>query len=270
MRLKTLGVITVTALALFSVIYWVTDPTRLQSRQAETQQEMLAYGERVFANNPTDTSAARCARCHGDNGQGGPVPGAQGINAPNLHSPSLAAKLKNNPDYVHLVVSYGGVVVSGNTKSLMPAWSDEVGGALNRQQVDAVVALVTSWAEAAAAASTTPVPNTADAGKGVYSSALPTACSSCHAADLSGAVGPNIQSIGNELVTTGLPVPPSGLAQMQKDYAADKRAFFEKWIRDSSTNYNGGTATGMPAFPVAQLPDDQLQALITFLLAQKK
>jgi mono/diheme cytochrome c family protein len=270
MHLKTLGVITVTALALFSVLYWVTDPSRSQSRQAEDQREQLEYGKRVFANNATDPSAARCARCHGDNGQGGPVPGATGVNAPNLHSASLATKLKNNPDYVHLVVSYGGVVVSGNTKSLMPAWSDEVGGSLNRQQIDAVVALVTSWAKAAAAASTTPAPNTADAGKQVYSSALPTACSSCHGADLSGGVGPNIQNIGNQLVTTGLPVPPSGLSQMQKDYAADKRAFLEKWIRDSSANYNGGAATGMPAFPAAQLPDDQLQALITFLLTQKK
>src|SRR5919204_3315012 len=99
MRLKTLGVIVVTALALFTALYWVTDPSRLASRQQQANQDLLAYGKRVFANNPSDPSAARCARCHGDNGQGGPVPGAQGINAPNLHSASLAQKLKNNPDY---------------------------------------------------------------------------------------------------------------------------------------------------------------------------
>jgi mono/diheme cytochrome c family protein len=270
MRLKTLGVIVVAALALFTVLYWVTDPSRLSSRQQQAGQEQLEYGKRVFANNPADPSAARCARCHGDNGQGGPVPGATGVNAPNLHSASLAQKLKNNPDYIHLVVSYGGVVVSGNTKSLMPAWSSDVGGALNTQQIDAVVALVTSWAQQAGTASSTPVPNTADAGKQIYGSALPVACASCHAADLSGAIGPNLQNIGNELVTANLPTPPSGLDQMKKDYAADKHDFFEKWIRDSSGNYNGGTPTGMPSFPAAQLPDDQLQALITFLLTQKK
>ena len=49
----------------------------------------------------------------------------------------------------------------------------------------------------------------------------------------------------------------------------DPKAFLEKWIRDSSQNYNGGTATGMPAFPASQVPDDQLQALITFLLSKK-
>ena len=57
---------------------------------------------------------------------------------------------------------------------------------------------------------------------------------------------------------------------MQADYAKDKKTFFIQWIRDSTTNYNGGTATGMPAFPASDLPDDQLQALITFLLTQKK
>lgn len=267
MRLKTLGVILVTALAMFTVIYWVTDPSRLVSAQAQEEKDQLAYGARVFANNPSDTSAARCARCHGDNGQGGPLPGNPSVRAPNLHSASLAAKLKINPDYINLVVNYGGVVVSGNVQSLMPAWSTDVGGSLTVQQIDAVVALVTSWAEEAATQSQAPIANTADAGKQVFMSA---GCVACHAADLSGGVGPNIQNIGNELVTTNLPTPPTGLAQMKADYAADKKDFFMKWIRDSGQNYNGGTATGMPPFPASQLPDDQLQALITFLLTQKK
>jgi hypothetical protein len=34
MRIKTLGVIVVTALALFTVFYWMTDPSRLASNQA--------------------------------------------------------------------------------------------------------------------------------------------------------------------------------------------------------------------------------------------
>jgi hypothetical protein len=35
MRLKTLGVVVVTALALFTVFYWVSDPSRLADRQAQ-------------------------------------------------------------------------------------------------------------------------------------------------------------------------------------------------------------------------------------------
>lgn len=266
MRLKTLGVIVVTALALFTVIYWVTDPSRLVGRQTEATAEQLAYGKRVFANNKTDPSAAQCARCHGDDGKGGPVPGTKNL-APNLHSASIAAKLKVNTDYLNLVIRFGGVVVSGNVNSDMPAWSTEVGGPLTVQQIDGLTALVKSWAEEAATQSQAPVPNTADAGKQVYNSA---GCVSCHGADLSGGVGPNIQNIGKQLMTTNLSVPPSGLNQMKADYAKDPKTFLTKWIRDSASNYNGGTATGMPPFPESQLPNDQLQALITFLLTQKK
>ncbi len=94
------------------------------------------------------------------------------------------------------------------------------------------------------------------------------ACGSCHAADLSGGFGPNIQNIGNEPVIV-LPTPISHLDQLQADYAADARAFLEKWIRDSAVNYNDGTATGMPVHPEGRLSTSALRALITFLLSQK-
>ena len=127
MRLKTLGVIVVTALAIFTVVYWVTDPSRLADRRAQASKELLAYGERVFANNRTDASAAQCARCHGNDGHGGQVPGTKNI-APDLHSPSIAKKLKVNPDYVNEVIRFGGVVVSGtSTRTCLPGaprWAD--------------------------------------------------------------------------------------------------------------------------------------------------
>lgn len=266
MRLKTLGVIVVTALALFSVGYWLTDSARLSATSQTQDAELLDYGKRVFANNPADPSAAGCARCHGNNGQGGPVPGLN-RQAPNLHSPTLANKLKVNPDYVNLVIRFGGVVVSGDVNSPMPAWSTEVGGPLTVQQIDALTALVTSWAKAAATQSQAPIPNTVAGGQEVYSS---SGCAGCHQANLKGVppTFPDISKIGSALVTQ-LPTPPSGLEQMKKDYAANPRSFLEKWIRDSAANYNGGTATGMPPHPVAQLSDQALQALITFLLAQK-
>jgi mono/diheme cytochrome c family protein len=269
MRIKTLGVIVVSALALFTVFYWMTDPARLASRQTTAQEQLLAFGKEVFANNPSDPSAAGCAKCHGADGTGGPIPNdTQGRVAPNLHSPALAAKLKKNANYVNLVIRFGGVVVSGNVDSPMPAWSTEVGGPLTVQQIDALTALVTSWAMANANASQAPVANTVAAGQQVFNSA---GCVSCHGANLAGVPGtyPSLQNVGNE-IGTGLPNPPSGLAQMKSDYAADPKTFFEKWIRDSTGNYNGGTATGMPSFGTSQLPDDQLQALITFLLSQKQ
>ncbi len=150
----------------------------------------------------------------------------------------------------------------------MPAWSTEVGGPLTVQQIDAVVALVESWAAQASTAAPSEVPNTADAGKAVYTSA---GCAGCHGANLQGVAGlfPNLTNIGNQLVTD-LPTPPSGLDQMKADYAADPRAFLDKWIRDSAKNYNGGKQTGMPAHPESELSQSELQALITFLLDQKQ
>ena len=262
MRLKTLGVLLVTALAAFTMLYWVTDTGRRESIAIAHEEELLHYGEVVFSDDESEPAAAGCAQCHGEDGTGG---GADApVAGPDLHSQSLAEKLRVNPNYVRLVVSYGGVVVSGNVNSPMPAWSDEVGGPLNEQQIDAVVALVESWAEEAGEQPVEEVENTAEAGAEVYATA---GCVTCHAEDLSGtAAGPDITSIDENVIIEGLPVTPSGVDQMQADYEEDPRLFLEKWIRDSAGNYNDGESTGMPPHPESQLSESALQALITFLL----
>lgn len=263
MRLKTLGVFVTIALSAFVIFYWVTDDARREAIRLEQEEDLAAFGLLVFSEDPSELAAAGCARCHGPEGQGGPVPGdPAGRQAPSLHTASLAGKLEDNPDYVRLAVSYGGVIVSGVPfpESPMPPWRD----ALNQQQLEAVVALVESWA-IEAGEQAVDVPNTVEGGQQVFTSA---GCFNCHGADLSGGVGPNLQTIGSELVTDGLPVPPSGLDQMIEDYEADPADFLAKWIRDSWTNYNGGTSTQMPQYPESQLSENNLQALITFLLAQ--
>jgi mono/diheme cytochrome c family protein len=264
MRLKTLGVILVTALAAFTLLYWVTDDARRQSIGAEHDEELAHFGEIVFSDNPAEPAAAGCAQCHGPDGMGGgpdsPVIG------PNLHSRSLADKLRVNPNYVRLAVSYGGVVVSGNVNSPMPAWSREVGGPLNEQQIEAVVSLVEGWAAEAAEQPVEDVEDTPEAGAEVFAGA---GCVTCHGPELEGtAAGPRIATIGSGLVDlSGFPTP-SGIDQMEADYAADPRTFLEMWIRDSSGNYNDGQTTGMPAHPESSLSESALQALITFLLTQ--
>jgi mono/diheme cytochrome c family protein len=264
MRLKTLAVIIVTALSTFTILYWFTDGSRREAVAVEQEEELLHFGEIIFSDDPSEPAAAGCAQCHGAEGRGGEE-GAPVI-GPNLRSRSLADKLKANENYVHLAVSYGGVVVSGNVNSAMPAWSYEVGGPLNEQQVEAVVALVESWAAEAAEEPLEDVPNTAEAGAEVYTSA---GCASCHGAELEGgAAGPNIQAI-SEQVIVDLPIEPSGLQQMLDDYEEDPRNFLELWIRDSAGNYNDGESTGMPPHPEGQLSASALEALITFLLEQE-
>jgi mono/diheme cytochrome c family protein len=265
MRLKTLGVLLVTAMAAFTMLYWLTDQARRDEIAAEQEEELLHFGEVIFSDDPSEPAAAGCARCHGPEGEGGEIPNdPDGRSAPSLRTSSLADKLRTNPNYVHLAVSYGGVVVSGNVNSPMPAWSSEVGGPLNEQQIEAVVTLVESWAEEAAGEAPEEVEDTVEAGAQVYSAA---GCAGCHGQELEGGTGPNLQTIGSELVTD-LPVEPSGLEQMQEDYDADPRDFLEKWIRDSAGNYNDGETTGMPPYPESALNESQLRALITFLLDQ--
>ena len=264
MLLKTIGVILTTALAAFTLLYWVTDDARRVAIDAEHEEELRHFGEIIFSNDPAEPAAAGCANCHGPDGTGGEA-GAPVI-GPNLHSRSIADKLRANPNYVDLVVSFGGVVVSGNITSPMPAWSYEVGGPLNEQQIEAVVTLVEGWAAEAAEAPVEEVEDTPEAGAEVYATA---GCVSCHGAELEGTTaGPNIQTIGSGVVTEGLPVEPSGLDQMIADYEADPRIFLELWIRDSAANYNDGASTGMPPHPEGSLNESQLTALITFLLTQ--
>ena len=259
MRLKTLGVVLITALAAFTMLYWVTDTSRRESVAVSQEEELLEFGEVIFSDNPAEPAAAGCAQCHGADGTGG-EPGAQVV-GPNLHSRSIFDKLKVNPNYVRLAVSYGGVVVSGNVNSPMPAWSSEVGGPLNEQQIEAVVALVESWAEEAGEQPAEEVENTVEAGAQVFATA---GCVTCHAEDLTGSpAGPDITGIGSGLVDLSGFATPTGADQMESDYEADPRAFLEQWIRDSAGNYG---ASGMPPHPEGSLNDSALQALITFLL----
>src|SRR3990170_9137768 len=106
MRLRTLGVIVVTALCVFTLLYGVTDTARGESIAEEHDDELLEYGEVIFSADENEPAAAGCATCHGEDGTGGD-PDAQVV-GPNLHSRGLADKLKANNTYVHLAVSYGG------------------------------------------------------------------------------------------------------------------------------------------------------------------
>ncbi len=265
MRLKSLGVVLLIALSAWTMMYWITDNARREQIATAHDEELLEYGEVVFSDDDTQPAAAGCARCHGPEGEGGAIPNdPDGRQAPSLHTTSLANKLRVNSNYVNLAVSYGGVVVSGNVNSPMPAWAAEVGGPLNEQQIDAVVALVEGWAVEAGEEAPAEVENTVEAGQEVYAA---VGCGGCHGAELEGGVGPNLQTIGSNLITD-LEIEPSGLDQMIADYEEDPANFLELWIRDSAGNYNDGEPTGMPPHPEDVISESQMAALITFLLAQ--
>ncbi|MBW3612290.1 MAG: cytochrome c [Chloroflexi bacterium] len=264
MRLKTLGVLLVTAMAAFTMIYWFADQPVREGIAAENEEELLHFGEIVYSDDPGEPAAAGCARCHGPEGEGGQIPNdPDGRSAPSLRSASLADKLRVNPNYVHLAVSYGGVVVSGNVNSPMPAWATEVGGPLNEQQIEAVVTLVETWLEEPDEAPTE-VEDTVEAGAEVYAAA---GCAGCHGPDLQGGGPfPALTNVGNEV--GNLPEPVAQQEQYIADYEEDPYLALGQWIRNSAENYNDGEPTGMPAHPEERLSDSALRALITFLLDQ--
>ena len=143
MRLKSIGSSSCSA-SRFHGLYWFTDRApRVASRATGGAARLRG---RAVQRRRRETRGRRLCALPWRRRHGRRDPDDPAAAAPSLHTASLAQKLKVNPDYVRLAVSYGGVVVSGNVNSPMPAWSSEVGGPLNVQQIEAVVQLVTSWA----------------------------------------------------------------------------------------------------------------------------
>ncbi len=48
MRLKTLGVFLMTAMAFFTALYWLTDVSRRDAVYAAQQRELLEFGQQIF------------------------------------------------------------------------------------------------------------------------------------------------------------------------------------------------------------------------------
>ena len=120
----------VAIVALFVILYYfyelgvpvVNTPSRLSVEETNQQVTSVERGYNLYE--------ANCARCHGVNGEGGigPVLNDQ---------VKLFAHL--NEQYIHNVLTVGGRYVCGNSKSVMPVWSQENGGPLNYVQLQDLI-----------------------------------------------------------------------------------------------------------------------------------
>jgi mono/diheme cytochrome c family protein len=259
MRLKTLGVMLVTATALFIMFFWLTDEPRREAIAHQQEEHLIEYGLELFGPLvPPLDFAADCASCHGEDGSGGDEDSI--VIGPSLRSQGLANRARiyearTDLNYIETVILRGGVAVSGNPESPMPAWEH----ALNTYQVEALVALIESWLEEPD--EPIEVPDTVEAGREVYLAH----CAACHLADLTGgAQFPDIsnihQTIGDDLVTD-----IANLDQLQAEYEEDPRQAIANWVRANS-QYNDGERTLMPEFSEDILSESELTALITYLL----
>ena len=132
---RWVGFLATVIVILFVALYWfyelgaplgLTQP-RLEAEIAAQQVTAVERGYLVYE--------ANCARCHGEQGEGGigPVLNRQD---------KLFAHLNEN--YLKNVLTVGGRYVCGDPKSLMPAWSDTGNppGPLNYRQIEELIAFL--------------------------------------------------------------------------------------------------------------------------------
>lgn len=132
---RWVGFLATVVVILFVALYWfyelgaplgLTEP-RLEAEITAQQITKVERGYLVYE--------ANCARCHGEQGEGGigPVLNSQD---------KLFAHL--NESYLKNVLNVGGRYVCGDPKSLMPAWSDTGNppGPLNYRQIEELIAFL--------------------------------------------------------------------------------------------------------------------------------
>ncbi len=132
---RWVGFLAVVVVILFVSLYWFYElgaplgisQSRLSQEIDAQQVTMVERGYNVYE--------ANCARCHGEQGEGGvgPVLNSQDKLFEHL-----------NENYLRNVLEVGGRYVCGNPDSIMPAWSDTSNppGPLNYRQIDELIAFL--------------------------------------------------------------------------------------------------------------------------------
>lgn len=130
---RWVGFLAVVVVILFVAIYWfyelgaplgLTTP-RLEAEAAAQQVTKVERGYLIYE--------ANCARCHGQQGEGGigPVLNRQDKLFQHL-----------NEAYLLRILEVGGRYACGNANSIMPVWSDRNGGSLNYRQIEELIAFL--------------------------------------------------------------------------------------------------------------------------------
>ncbi len=169
----------------------VTEQDRMATFDIAYQARQVETGGQLFESN--------CATCHGLDGKGGGR--APGLNSPDLLAGKPPVRLQQAgwagtlENYIHATIAGGrpqGSVTFSQYAERMPTWSQEFGGPLRADQIDALVAYVMNWAPAYANFTPEPLPTVVPvgtditvalpAGDAANGEALATSlgCTACH------------------------------------------------------------------------------------------
>jgi len=139
-RTLGLGLVVLCVIAIALPLYWLAEPGRQADAVKGFQNTFIARGENIYVN------AAQCASCHGPAGVGGvanytitdPSTG-DFVAQVQWKAPALNTVMyRYTPDQVKFILNYG------RGYSPMPAWGAPGGGPLTDQQLDDVIAYLTS------------------------------------------------------------------------------------------------------------------------------
>jgi len=268
-----IGFLTAGAAVVLLGIIALNEPVRMESFSRSYHSRQIEEGARIFENN--------CRPCHGPQGEGSPL--APALNTASLFSGERLAAVAFTgtlEDYVKGVVSSGRPVPSegANYPQRMPTWSQEFGGPMRPDQIEAVVAFILNWeGRAVAGAEPTPVtgepmmgadirvelpPGDPERGRALADGTL--GCSVCHSLT---PVGPAWAASGDQ---PGLGAR-AALRVEQADYAGGADTA-EQYLFESVADPNAYLVTGFDAG--VMLPDfaeritlQQMADLMAYMLS---
>ena len=134
-RYQVAGVALTVFLAILLPFLYLREPARQRAAAEKELTESVRLGKATFEE--------FCARCHGDQAQGGMVkryvtPGVKGAKPTDVPAPDLREIHSRHPDEDPGVVAWD-TIQKGRPPSPMPTWGIRYGGPMNDQQITDIV-----------------------------------------------------------------------------------------------------------------------------------
>lgn len=270
-RKVTVAIALMIAIALFFVGYSFYEPQRQVSAAARQEHAAIERG--------IESYTTLCYTCHGDDGKGAVVPGADPPRlAPQLNRADFRAEGKTADELRKTRDDLFKTIARGRPNTPMPAWSQAEGGALIDEQINELVTMIMKgdWNEVAAVSrekqahgAPTPIPASAliaSLPPGPDTTAIQAftnlGCSACH----------TLGAVPGATGTTGPKLDGIGSRAEQRGQETGRGLSAEQYLRESILNPSAyvvpGFAPVMPPFE-GRITAEQLDAIVQYLLKQK-